>query len=94
MTEGYYVLIRFVTIFLDVISIAMLVRVVLSWIRMGDGQGPIGYFFFVITEPFIVPIRLLFDRLGWFQGGPLDMAFFITTILISFVSMLLNSMAL
>lgn len=92
MAGGYYVLIRFVIIFLDVISIAMLVRAVLSWIRMGQGQGPVGNFVFVITEPFIMPIRALFDRLGWFQGSPLDMSFFITMMLLSLINMFLNGM--
>ena len=92
MAGGYYVLIRFVIIFLDAISIAMLVRVVLSWLRMGEGQSPIGNFVLVITEPFIMPIRALFYRLNWFQDGPLDMAFLVTALLLSFVNMLLSGM--
>lgn len=92
MAEGYYVLIRFVIIFLDAVDIAMLVRVILSWIRMGDGQGPLGNFVYVVTEPFVLPLRALFRRMGWFQDGPLDMPFFITTFLLIFIGMLLKGM--
>ncbi len=92
MNGGYYVLIQFVTIFLDVISVAMLVRAVLSWFQMGDGQSPIGNFLFVVTEPFILPIRALFDRFGWFQNIPLDVPFFVTMLLLSMGSTMLTAL--
>lgn len=91
MPGGYYVLIRFVSIFLDAISLAMLLRVILSWFQMGDGQSAVGRFLFVVTEPFILPLRALCDRMGWFRNFPLDMPFFITMILLSFIRVMLGS---
>ncbi len=90
MSGGYYVLIQFVAIFLDAISLAMLVRVILSWFQMGEGQSVFGNFLYVVTEPFILPIRVLFDRLGWFRNIPLDIPFFVTMILLSLIRVMLS----
>ena len=92
MTSGIYILVKFVIIFLDVILFAMLIRALLSWFTMGEGQSPLGHFLFVVTEPFILPIRLLCAKLGWFQGLPMDMSFLITTLLLSLSNVLLSQM--
>ena len=49
MSGGMYVLVQCVLIFIDVASIAMLGRAVLSWFTMG-GQTKIGAFLYVVTE--------------------------------------------
>lgn len=90
MDNWYYILIQFVSIFLDVISIAMLVRVILSWFQMGEGQSSVGQFLYVVTEPFVMPLRALCERLGWFRNIPVDMPFLITMILLSFIRMFLS----
>lgn len=92
MDTGVYILVRFVTIFLDVILFALLIRAVLSWFTMGNGQSPLGSFLFVVTEPFILPVRALCRRFGWFQGSPLDLSFLITTMILSITSVILSGM--
>lgn len=92
MSAGYYVAVQFVIVFLDVISVAMLIRALLSWFRMGNGPGTLESFLYVVTEPFIMPIRALCNAFGWFQGLPMDMPFLITMILISFSTMLLSGL--
>ncbi len=92
MNTGVYILIRFVTIFLDVILFAMLIRAVLSWFSQGNGVSPLAAFLFVITEPFILPVRAVCMRFGWFQGSPLDLSFLITTMILSITNVLLTGM--
>ena len=87
---GIYILFRFVIIFLDIILFAMLVRAVLSWFVMGDGSSPLMSFLYVITEPFIIPVRAICNRFGWFRGLPLDMSFFLTTALLGLINILLT----
>ena len=59
---------------LSVLDIAMFARAILSWIDpMGD--GPLSSFLYVITEPIILPFRKLFEKMNWFAGSPIDMAF-------------------
>lgn len=91
MSGGLYIIVRCVLLFIDVLSIAMLGRAVLSWFTMGE-QTKIGAFLYVVTEPVIMPIRSLCNRFGWFQGLPLDMPFLITVVLLSFVGMFLQAM--
>ena len=90
MTAAMYVLIQCLVIFMDILSLAMLVRAVLSWFTMGE-QTKIGAFMYVVTEPVILPIRALCNRFGWFRGVPLDMPFLLTMVLLSFAGIFLQS---
>ena len=89
MAAVLYLIIRFIVIFLDIVSLAMLGRAILSWFP-SDGPTRIGSFLYVVTEPFIIPIRALCGRFGWFRGVPLDMPFLLTMVSLSFVSLLLQ----
>lgn len=84
-----YVIVQFVLIFIDILSMAMFVRAILSWFTMGE-QTRIGTFMYVVTEPVIMPIRALCNRFGWFQGIPLDMPFLITMVILSFAGIFLQ----
>ena len=75
-------------IFLDVVTFAMLIRAVLSWIPMDPNKFT--DFIHAITEPVILPLRALFYKLNWFQGMPIDMSFLITCLLLSMLTMFLS----
>lgn len=79
-----YLIMNFVEIFLDIISLAMLVRAILSFFMFGE-DSRLGEFLYAITEPFIIPFRILFEKRGWFVGMPLDVAFFATVITLQIV---------
>ena len=76
-----------VLVFLSAIQLAMLIRAVLSWFLMGGGAFI--NFLYAITEPFIVPVRSLFEKLGWFQNSPIDFSFLATYILLSVITIFL-----
>ncbi len=74
---------------LGVLDIAMFARAILSWIDpMGD--GPLSSFLYTITEPIILPFRKLFEKMNWFVGVPIDMAFFFAFITIMILQTLLE----
>lgn len=79
----------FILIFLRyalwVLDTAMFVRVVLSWFPGGDDSA-LERFVRIITEPFVIPIRYIFDKFGWGTDLPIDLPFFVTFVLISIVS--------
>ena len=79
-----YLVVSLVDSFLSLIILAMLVRSIMSWFMM-DGESKIYIFLCTITEPFIYPIRALFERMNWFQGMPIDVSFFCTAILLLLV---------
>ncbi len=83
-----FVIVRFVQILLYVLDTAMLLRAILSLLLLSD-DNPIAVLLYCITEPFIMPLRALFDRFGWFEGSPIDMPFLVTYMIIMLGSMLL-----
>lgn len=85
-----YVIVQCLLIFIDILSVAMFARAILSWFTMGE-QTRIGAFLYVVTEPVILPIRALCNRFGWFQGLPIDMPFLITMVVLSFGSIFLQA---
>ena len=93
MNAGMYVFIRTVLLLLDVIAVAMLVRMIVSFFTMGE-EAKLGNFLYVVTEPVIFPVRALCAAFGWFQGVPIDMPFFITAVLLSVVRLLLEGVLL
>lgn len=83
------ILINTVEALLFVIEICMLVRALLSFLPIGE-DNPFALFVGMVTEPVILPFRALFERMGWFQNTPIDVAFLVGCISLSFVSTLLT----
>jgi len=89
LPEPIYVLVRFVLIFIEVLSFAMMIRAILGWLT--DGSGKFMQFLYVLTEPAIMPIRKLLVKMNWLQDSPIDFAFTLTFFALMFVEMLLSS---
>ncbi len=83
-----YILRATLSALLSILELLMLGRAILSWLPL-DEDNPIQRFLYAVTEPIIYPVRSLLERLGLFQGMPIDMSFFFTFILISMLSMML-----
>ena len=91
MSAVMYVLVRCVSVFLDVIMVAMLARAILSWFAFSEGANKIGSFLYMLTEPLILPVRALFTRFRWFEGVPLDIPFLVTALLLSLFSSIVGA---
>lgn len=76
-----------VVLILSVFQLAMLIRAIMSWFPGDSNKFEI--FLYAITEPLILPVRKLFERLNWFQELPIDVSFFVTYLLLSLVLVLL-----
>lgn len=74
---------------LIVIEIAMFVRAVISFVPSLQG-GIFDQFSYAMSEPFIVPMRILLDRFESVRNLPVDVPFFITFLLISVIQTLLT----
>ncbi len=83
MYQILYIITTGVRFLLDILMVCMLLRAILSWIMIGDEENAFIGILYAVTEPFIMPIRYLCERFGWFEGLPIDMSFFITAILLS-----------
>ena len=65
------------------VSACMFIRAILSWFDVNT-ENPLIKFLFAMTEPVVYPVRLLFEKMNWFQSVPIDMSFS-ATFLILFV---------
>ncbi|MBQ4354711.1 MAG: YggT family protein [Clostridia bacterium] len=77
-----------VRVLLAAIQFLMMARAIISWLPL-DEDNPIVTFLYTVTEPVIAPVRAVIDRLGLFEGMPIDMSFLITFILLSILEMFL-----
>ncbi len=64
------------------VQICMFIRALLSWFPIDD-DNPFLMLVYAVTEPFIVPFRMLLDRFGIGDDSPIDIAFLMTVILLS-----------
>ena len=82
--------VNFVDLILTAVLFAMLIRALLSIFFMGE-ESKLSMVLYFFTEPFIMPVRLLLEKLNLFQGSPLDISFFLTSILLAMLQTLLGS---
>ena len=84
----YFVLVSFALTFIDVLMLAMTVRAIISWFY--DGDGIIVRFLYVVTEPVLMPIRMLFEKMNWFQDSPIDVSYGCTYIVLIVLQMIIG----
>jgi uncharacterized protein YggT (Ycf19 family) len=88
MQEILYIFAKTVSLVIDVVSISMFVRMILS-IFTDPTENRLYLISCYITEPFIAPVRALMIHFNIGQDSPIDWAFFITSILLGLVGGLL-----
>jgi YggT family protein len=73
-------LLSFLYILLQVLLVAILVRVVLTWFPV-DPSNPIIRLIFEVTEPVLAPFRRVIPRIGMFDLSPIAAMLVIQVIL-------------
>jgi YggT family protein len=61
---------NFLNLLLQILSIAILVRVLLTWFPI-DQSNPIIRLLFDVTEPVLAPFRRIIPRIGMFDLSPI-----------------------
>ena len=74
-----------VSALLTIVELCFLVRAILSWFPISE-ENVILRFSVMVTEPVILPIRALFQKMGWFQNMPIDISFLVAYLLLSVIS--------
>ncbi len=88
MHNVLYVITATLRFLIAAIQFLMLARAIISWLPIEE-DNPIVTFLYAVTEPVVYPVRCLIERLGWFEGFPIDMSFFLTFILLSILEIFL-----
>ena len=84
MSYVLYLLVNTVLSLIEVLQFAMLARAILSWIDPMQ-EWRISAFLRALTEPVIMPVRMLCEKMHWFEGMPIDIPFLITILLLSMI---------
>lgn len=79
---------RFVAVMLDAVSLAMLLRVILSLVGNMEGTK-FHTFLLCITEPFIMPVRFLLAKFNILQNSMIDWSFTVTFLLLEAIRIFL-----
>lgn len=80
-----YILARVAQLFLGFAEIAMLLRAILSWF-IQDEDSKLMFFLMLVTEPLILPIRVICSRIRALDNMVFDIPFLITVLLLSFLN--------
>ena len=83
-----YIVSSTVSFLIAAIQFLMLARAIISWLPFEEDH-PLVNFLVAVTEPVIMPVRAVIERLGLFEGMPIDMSFLITFMLLSILEMFL-----
>lgn len=84
-----YLIVKFVDIALSFVIFAMLARSVMS-LFMADEDNIFYVLVYTVTEPFVFPLRTLFEHMNWFQNIPIDVSFFCSAMLVMLVQSALS----
>lgn len=83
-----YFLFDIVSTLIRILQFMMFARAIFSWFPQMQGSG-IAEFLYMATEPIIMPLRTLFNRIPSVRMMPIDLAFFCTFIVLEFVQIML-----
>ena len=90
METVFYFAAKLVSVVLEVVSIAMIVRMIVP-LFTGSEDNKVCMLAALISEPFIAPVRAIMVKFNIGQGTPFDWSFFATYLLISILGTVLPS---
>jgi YGGT family. len=66
----------------------MFARAIMSWV-MAEEDNSITRFIIAITDPIIIPIRMLLEKFEFVRNMPIDISFFVAFLLLAIIQNLL-----
>ena len=76
MNAVIYVITTAVSVILLALQVLMIARAMLSWLPVDD-EMPFVNFVYTVTEPVIIPFRLVLERSEFVSSIPIDIPFFV-----------------
>ena len=90
MAVAVYLIKNTAMILITVLELAMFARAIFSWFDR-TGESGLSVLLYTITEPVILPVRRLCERMHWFEGIPIDIPFTITWLCLMVLQVLLET---
>ena len=89
MTGILYILMKTVSLLLSAMQLLMMLRAVISWLPVDEDSNVVN-FLYAMTEPVIMPVRMLLERFEALNELPIDISFIVAFMILSIVQMLLS----
>jgi len=78
-----------VVVILYALQFLMFGRAIMSWFSP-DEDNKLAQFLFMLTEPFVYPVRQLLNRFDFFSNMPIDMSFMFSMIILVVLTTVLS----
>ena len=88
-----YFFTTFVNVVLSVLQLLLIVRAILSWLPT-DGESRLVGFVTMLTEPVVLPVRLLLEKSETLAGLPIDISCLTSYMILSMIQILLPTVNL
>ncbi len=88
----FNIIIKVINGIIEIITLLMFVRAILSWFPVVDRSSNIMSFIYMVTEAVISPVRRVIDRFGFARRFPIDISFLVTYLLLHLIQVLLLSL--
>ncbi len=89
MTAFFYIVSTVASLLINFLQIMMFIRGILSFFPVNEDSG-VPRFVFAVTEPIIMPVRLLLSHFPAFSNLPIDLSFSITFLLLFLLQIFLR----
>lgn len=76
---------------IEIVTLLMLIRAILSWFPIVDRSSKIMSFIYMVTEAVISPVRKVLWRFDSVRRFPIDISFLVTYILLHLIQVMLGS---
>ncbi|NLK39876.1 MAG: YggT family protein [Clostridiales bacterium] len=88
MQQIIYVITGVVNYFIIILQFLMLARALLSWLPLGE-DNQIANFLYMVTEPVVMPVRMILERFRWARNMPIDISFFVAMLILILIQAIL-----
>ena len=94
MTIFAHVTLSVLIIAIEIITMLMLIRAILSWFPVADRSSKFMSFVYMLTDPVIRPVKSVLERFPSTGRFPIDISFLVTYILLHLIQTALVSLRL
>jgi|GEM_PF-1351173 YggT family protein len=77
---------------IEIVTLLMFIRAILSWFPLVDRSSKIMSFIYMVTEFVISPVRHVLNKFDSVRRFPIDLSFLVTYLLLHFVQVMLVSL--
>lgn len=74
--------------FIIALQFLMMARALSSWLPMREDSA-LNNFLYAVTEPVVIPVRMLLERFEAVRNMPIDISFFVAMLMLMLIQMLL-----